>query len=234
MGGYGSTRWDYWHEKQETTDAYFIATPGMSRAISNLSRGITAKEIRPYVDPGNADYAVYRRDGWREFRLFWLPRYMGGYELYLLCPRCSRRCKTLYIKGYSPGVLACRKCHKITYASCQSTLRPSHRRGLFAAFDAAIQLDNLSTKVQCTYHQLGRCKPGSIRWRKLTARMERFGLRIEALGRIAELGSMAEQPCPHDKDTLAELSEPDLDSLLPSIDLSDMSEIDLESLLASL
>lgn len=237
MGGYGSTRWEG-YTKADTVDMYPRAIPD-NAFTRRYARTVTAAQIRPDVDPPGTrpwypegdtwiETGFYTPGEWHHFDLEWQPRYKGGYELYIICPACRHRCKTLYIRG----AMACRKCHKLSYTSCQSAIRPERRSGYLAALDAVYVLEKLRDKAQRTLRQLSRCEYGSIRWRKLNARMERYGRRLEHLHRLAELFSRPEPRITLNgmpliaASELSEFSEPDLTDLLRSIDARELSEMD--------
>jgi hypothetical protein len=248
MGGYGSSRWDDWYTKAETVDMYPRAIPGAPISL-RYARTVTAAQIRPDVDPPGTrpwypegdtwvETGAYTPGRWYHYDLSWQPRYKGGYELYLVCPACKRNCKTLYMRD----ALACRKCHGLSYTSCQSAMRPERRSGFRAALDAVHVLEKLRAKAQRTFRQLSRCAYGSIRWRKLTARMERYGRRLEHLHRLAELSSVYERGVnPMPEPELSEFPELDLSDLIASIDARELAEmdspdfnVDVEALLKSL
>lgn len=251
MGGYGSTRWEG-YTKAETVDMYPRAIPD-NAFTRRYARTVTAAQIRPDVDPPGTrpwypegdtwiETGFYTPGEWRHFDLEWQPRYKGGYELYIICPQCKHRCKTLYIRG----AIACRKCHKLSYTSCQSAIRPERRSGYLAALDAALVAKELSLKAQRTLHQLSRCYPGSIRWRKLNARMERYGRRLETLHRMAEIYGEVASPMyqggVQSEPEFSEFSEPDLAELLRAIDTREFGAVDsapdfnfdMDALLASI
>lgn len=60
----------------------------------------------------------------------WLPLPFGGARPWWLCPRCSRRCATLYFFTADPS-LACRQCHGLKYNS--QRIRPHLRAKLQAS-----------------------------------------------------------------------------------------------------
>lgn len=62
-------------------------------------------------------------------RLDAIPGYFGGKRLYLICPGCGRRTWYLYFRRF----FKCRKCHNLTYQSCNE----SHTSDRFYAMMAA-------------------------------------------------------------------------------------------------
>jgi hypothetical protein len=121
MGGTGSGRWGG-HRKARTVESCACVQIGAGRKVSaTTSGGISQIDQEKQ---GDESYLVLRgrRNGrqagiWIQIQ-FWKPRF-GGRSLFLLCPGCGRKCRTLY----TPPEVAeyrCRLCRKLVYESSQT------------------------------------------------------------------------------------------------------------------
>lgn len=144
MGGYGSTRWGA-HDKAETVGTYRqldagelvrdgAIRPGGRVACSVSWRnaaGVATASVGVETDTGETagrmrlSYTVTPYGGEPvalEYNvgLVSVPRHFGGRQWYFRCPlsQCGRRVKKLYIRGRYFG---CRRCHGLTYESCQES-----------------------------------------------------------------------------------------------------------------
>lgn len=78
-----------------------------------IRRGRVGRSCRGF----NISYPYQFSEGWRDIQEFlpveWEPCRFGGKRPFFLCPRCSRRCLTIYLYGYP----ACRCCSCLAYPS---------------------------------------------------------------------------------------------------------------------
>lgn len=80
-----------------------------------------------------------------------------GPRRFFLCPSCEARRAKLYLKG---GVVACRKCHGLNYASS----RRNHNRYSVVWMRADRAARKLGTTVKPPYFDEGVDKPKGMRW----------------------------------------------------------------------
>ncbi len=138
MGGYGSTRWG-WHDTANTADgSKRLSIADLMRAslgaiktergyagrIFWTCRGQPAGDVMfflvyrgvrfVYTEVGSGVEYDYKVDFETQARHF------GGQQWYFRCPECDARASKLYLP---PGAsrFACRRCHRLTYASCQES-----------------------------------------------------------------------------------------------------------------
>jgi hypothetical protein len=140
MGGSGSGNWYRWKRKKDTVENSLVV--GMKDLPKRLYVGAagtltwtwgsgTQSSIGYHVT-GAADLPImnlhYRRNDTEDVkipvRLQATPTHFGGQRWWFICPlivrgmACNRRAGKLYL---SPGAkyFGCRKCHDLTYRSCQ-------------------------------------------------------------------------------------------------------------------
>lgn len=132
MGGYGSGRRCYSGAK-DTTESYRsidvrwlkregMLTPGANRPITWSRNGAVVAAINLRAEPGRV-ILTYRHkrslDAWKDesypVYLTTTPCHMGGERHWFLCPArgCGRRVAVIY----GGPIFACRKCHRLVYAS---------------------------------------------------------------------------------------------------------------------
>jgi hypothetical protein len=133
MGGWGSGRWGYHQKKVTVESCAFLEVQAGGRIAGVMPRGHWRSES---VTVGDTRHLKLfgEREGWVSEQsievLLWKPR-LGGQAIWLLCPRCERRCRKLFAP---PRMVTfrCRICWKLSYQSSQE----AHRwdRGLIAQF----------------------------------------------------------------------------------------------------
>lgn len=130
MGGMGSGRQKY--ATSDTISGYHaldvrwlkrkgMLSPGATRRITWACQGDVAVAINIRVEPERV-FLIYRRrngDDWKNecypVHLVTTPCHVGGERPWFLCPArgCGQRVAVLF----GGGIFACRKCHKLAYAS---------------------------------------------------------------------------------------------------------------------
>ncbi len=146
MGGYFSTRWGAEHTRQDTGGLLYLDAASLRRlgaftpgALCSVQwtdgRGDAAGTILTRMHrEGDALTLMYStREGegdWRPVRerimLDATPCHYGGERLWLTCPRCLTRRRTLYSLG---GRFRCRQCHNLAYSSTrEDVVERSQRR----------------------------------------------------------------------------------------------------------
>lgn len=139
MGGFGSgghnNKGRKLVEQCYRLDATDLKRRGLMREgrIAHLSWRGTNDQKGPSVrviggtDTITLEYAWRRGDEpWQahseRVALDWLPRHLGGKEVYFLCPKCAGRVKRIYGAGKR---YLCRQCHNLVHGSTQE--RPGNR-----------------------------------------------------------------------------------------------------------
>lgn len=139
MGGPGSGRFGYRGGRQ-TTDVALRITVGALFHGSLPTSGIGTLHLPD-------DKILINFFGRRVFEvsLTTTQQGHGGLRRWFSCPDCGRRCAVVYLRG---GILACRKCHGLVYAS----QRESHgSRKLWKVLRrewALLQLSRISSGAQ--------------------------------------------------------------------------------------
>ncbi len=145
MGGFGSTRWGYYSQRRTAEESKRLTLKPYKTSLREIERGEVlhvmyrpswtrgnepAGNINLTFDRGNGgiraevNYTVTDREGPHDYRyevgLTATPTPWGASRYWWTCPHCGRRCGTLYLP---PGqrIFACRKCHGLTYTSCQES-----------------------------------------------------------------------------------------------------------------
>ena len=135
MGGYGSTRWNFEHTRQDTGGLLRLDVPSLKRAGA-LQPGTVSTSSWTRADGELAGSIVIRmvHDGRRltldystratletdwtrrtlHIWLEWTPCHFGGERVWFRCPHCQSRRAVLYSSG---GVFSCRACHDLAYTS---------------------------------------------------------------------------------------------------------------------
>ena len=150
MGGYGSSRWGWHTAKQTAEVSKRLYIKPYIRAIRDLEKleggqhGTATHEpswecggkpngnIGLKIEGGGENITAWlyyqvtdRQSGGKadyhycvELQYTWLA--WGDKRWWWTCPKCGRRCGTLYMP---PGAVkfACRSCHNLTYQSCQES-----------------------------------------------------------------------------------------------------------------
>ena len=149
MGGYGSTRWGFHRRKTTVEESKRLEIKHYTRGIRELEAAPPDRRGRIEANPswtcrgkpsgnvgliieGSGDnltarvsYQVtLRQEEPRDYK------YRVGLQYSLLtwgdrrwwwtCPRCNRRAGILYLPGWAYE-FACRRCHDLTYTSCQES-----------------------------------------------------------------------------------------------------------------
>jgi hypothetical protein len=150
MGGSGSGRWGSLRPIAEGLQRFDLAEymrrpdalkPNAS-CIANISNGKLSAQVR-YTETATC---------------------FGGRRLWMLCPRCSRRCRVLF---FGLGRVACRRCFRLRYHS--QTMDRIHR-AQHAMRKIAKQLD---PEVDVGLPDLPDRPPG-MRWSRYNRLAERF------------------------------------------------------------
>ena len=98
---------------------------------------------------GHGDDCLYGSDF--QLPLTRTPCYFGGFRWWFICPDCGKKVAILYKPLYSNFFL-CRKCHNLTYSSCQQ------RRSSFEAFSKAFKINVRSKEIIAGIGQKGASK----------------------------------------------------------------------------
>jgi hypothetical protein len=156
VGGQGSGNWWRWQGSKATVEGSLVFPVSIFKnhldphtgSHSWRTRGGRESSIG-YVVEWFADVALvtlkYRRDNEPveiPIRIQTTPMHFGGERRWFTCPlivngvACDRRCGKLYLP---PGAkyFGCRKCHRLTYVSCQE----AHKADRLAQFFAPHQRD---------------------------------------------------------------------------------------------
>ena len=131
MGGYGSGR-HYWsYTKSRVEDCFSVDSNNFARwkLFKPGYRYMNTKWTRNGQETGscgilssvsdNEAYVTFLYND-QEVRVnlaWYMPGYKGRRFLFI-CPACGRRVRTLHFKN---AEIACRKCHDLTYASCNES-----------------------------------------------------------------------------------------------------------------
>jgi len=191
MGGYGSSRWNE-HTPKRTVES------GLTLNVTRLiGRIIPRKYVT--MGGGYRTKIVWRKNGteiaWISCELRhangtpWLvlsysvgnqpqlyivgllstPCQFGGQRWYFACPVCGRRAGCIFLP---PGeqVFACKRCHRLTYASVQ-TAHYDDRNPLVGPLAALI---NVYARIEAVERRISRCHPRSRNRKRIEARLERL------------------------------------------------------------
>jgi hypothetical protein len=141
MGGIGSTRW-YWHTPKTRVESCYrlsisyltenhLILPNMPLE-GTFSWGEKGPEIGFSINTKKRHdyhlrliYEVVFSDSTRQKVHIYIPitetpQNWGGVRYWFSCPVCGRRINTLYLPHYATR-FKCRKCHDLTYRSCQES-----------------------------------------------------------------------------------------------------------------
>ncbi len=104
MGGYGSGRYGFLGETPKQT-----VEQSLELSISKVRPSLMTKAQHIRVKFCGKHY---------DLSVAWTDCNYGGQRPWFLCPYCSARVGKLYQRSLR-GTLACRRCHQLTYVSCQ-------------------------------------------------------------------------------------------------------------------
>jgi hypothetical protein len=158
MGGLGSGNWHRWQGKKATVEESLVV--GMKYLRKRLFVGTAGtltwtwtsgnKSSIGYYVTGSADWpTVTLHYRWRDtedvnipVRLEATPTQFGGRRFWFICPltvrgiSCNRRAGKLYLPSGAKR-FGCRKCHDLTYSSCQEAHQAERVFGRLG-FDAEV------------------------------------------------------------------------------------------------
>lgn len=148
MGGYGSGRWRYHVPKVTVECCLSVDAAVLKEEIVSIYRGTYSGAELPWSVSGRMQgtLRIVLRQGWRGGVMMYLyftgdsqraaetiflqtttPHY-GGFRFWLICPlpECKRQVRKVYLPpgGY---YFACRRCHHLTYRSCQEAGTRAYR-----------------------------------------------------------------------------------------------------------
>jgi len=196
MGGYFSTRWNqhrkkYTVEQSRTIDIAHLHKTGWLERDTLKQRGIGSGNLswfntRTNEKTANIDIRIdttsdnphmrliytTKRDGQviantdEMVRISYTPLHYGSKRVWLHCPSCGARTRTLHNPPDAIRFL-CRDCHNLTYASAQTAHKDD--RGKYAALSMLLVMEG---KVEDTLAELRRTRGNSKARRRLQAKLD--------------------------------------------------------------
>ena len=144
MGGHGSGNWWHWQRKKATVEeSLSLSVRELKGRLGDGSRGSVSwtwrsgktSSIGFFVRWNGLGPIVTLHYRWNDkedveipVRVQTTPMHFGGERRWFTCPlivngvACNRRCARLHLPG-GAKYFGCRKCHGLTYVSCQEAHR---------------------------------------------------------------------------------------------------------------
>ena len=151
MGGLGSSRWINYSPRYEVGECLKFDIQDLKQILttrisySNTYGWPGGSQITVNIDPLNAPKSNFKVRRCSSIEMVYkrgresisqqvivevLAQQLGGWRLWLRCPKCCRRCRYLYMpptNKHSSQIFLCRLCHNLTYRSCND----SHKNDAF-------------------------------------------------------------------------------------------------------